>query len=73
MPGPRRPCGDAASTLAPNVGRAIDTGNENGLVSWYYDPTRTPSWREAPGGHFFRHDLFVQNLDGMLGRLRRAG
>ncbi|MFI6239522.1 alpha/beta hydrolase [Micromonospora sp. NPDC050795] len=30
-------------------------------------------WREVPGGHFFRHDLFVQDLDGMLGRLRRAG
>ncbi|RAO50354.1 S-formylglutathione hydrolase [Micromonospora saelicesensis] len=30
-------------------------------------------WREVPGGHFFRHDLFVQDLNGMLGRLRRAG
>ncbi|MGC4759080.1 alpha/beta hydrolase [Micromonospora trifolii] len=30
-------------------------------------------WHEVPGGHFFRHDLFVRDLDGMLGRLRRAG
>ncbi|RAO46029.1 alpha/beta hydrolase [Micromonospora saelicesensis] len=30
-------------------------------------------WREVPGGHFFRQDLFVQDLNGMLGRLRRAG
>lgn len=30
-------------------------------------------WREVPGGHVFRHDLFVQDLNGMLGRLRRAG
>ncbi|MCG5446497.1 esterase family protein [Micromonospora sp. NIE79] len=30
-------------------------------------------WHEVPGGHVFRHDLFVRDLDGMLGRLRRAG
>ncbi|MEU4792617.1 esterase family protein [Micromonospora tulbaghiae] len=30
-------------------------------------------WREVPGGHYFRHELFVQDLAGMLGRLRRAG
>lgn len=30
-------------------------------------------WREVPGGHVFRPDLFVQDLNGMLGRLRRAG
>ncbi|NBE85096.1 alpha/beta hydrolase [Micromonospora rubida] len=30
-------------------------------------------WREVPGGHYFRHELFVQDLNGMLGRLRRAG
>jgi len=30
-------------------------------------------WHEVPGGHFFRHDLFVQDLNGMLARLRRAG
>ncbi|HIW63746.1 MAG TPA: esterase family protein [Candidatus Stackebrandtia excrementipullorum] len=28
---------------------------------------------EVPGTHFFRRDLFVQDLNGMLGRLRRAG
>ncbi|MFC8300735.1 alpha/beta hydrolase [Micromonospora orduensis] len=30
-------------------------------------------WREVPGGHYFRRELFVQDLTGMLGRLRRAG
>ncbi|GIJ20507.1 alpha/beta hydrolase [Micromonospora lutea] len=30
-------------------------------------------WREVPGGHFFRHDLFAQDLTGMLARLRPAG
>ncbi|MEU9511025.1 alpha/beta hydrolase-fold protein [Micromonospora sp. NPDC048170] len=30
-------------------------------------------WREPSGGHVFRHDLFIQDLNGMLGRLRRAG
>ncbi|WP_229402336.1 alpha/beta hydrolase [Micromonospora okii] len=30
-------------------------------------------WHEAPGGHKFRHDMFVRDLDGMLARLRRAG
>ncbi|NUT36013.1 MAG: esterase family protein [Hamadaea sp.] len=30
-------------------------------------------WHEAPGGHYFRHELFLRDLDGMLARLRRAG
>jgi S-formylglutathione hydrolase FrmB len=30
-------------------------------------------WHEVPGGHYFRHELFVQDLNGMLARLRRAG
>lgn len=30
-------------------------------------------WHEVPGGHYFRHELFVHDLNGMLGRLRRAG
>ncbi|MEV0457734.1 alpha/beta hydrolase [Catellatospora methionotrophica] len=30
-------------------------------------------WHERPGGHVFRHDMFVRDLDGMLARLRRAG
>lgn len=30
-------------------------------------------WHERPGGHFFRHDMFLRDLDGMLARLRRAG
>ncbi|MFP2927788.1 alpha/beta hydrolase [Pyxidicoccus sp. 3LG] len=29
-------------------------------------------WHEVPGGHYFRHELFVRDLNGMLGRLRRA-
>jgi S-formylglutathione hydrolase FrmB len=29
--------------------------------------------RELPGGHYFRHEVFVDDLAGMLGRLRRAG
>jgi S-formylglutathione hydrolase FrmB len=29
-------------------------------------------WHEVPGGHYFRHELFIQDLNGMLGRLRRA-
>lgn len=28
---------------------------------------------EVPGGHYFRHELFIRDLDGMLARLRRAG
>src|SRR5690625_2345658 len=28
---------------------------------------------EAPGGHFLRHHLFVQDVDGMIGRMRTAG
>lgn len=28
---------------------------------------------ERPGGHTFRHDMFIQDLDGMMGRLLRAG
>ncbi|TWJ06427.1 S-formylglutathione hydrolase FrmB [Stackebrandtia albiflava] len=28
---------------------------------------------EMPGGHVFRHDMFVHDLNGMLARLRRAG
>ncbi|WP_375546844.1 alpha/beta hydrolase [Streptomyces gossypii] len=27
---------------------------------------------EAPGGHVFRHDMFQRDLDGMIGRLRKA-
>ncbi|WP_418155164.1 alpha/beta hydrolase [Actinoalloteichus caeruleus] len=27
---------------------------------------------EAPGGHFFRHDMFTRDLEGILARLRRA-
>lgn len=30
-------------------------------------------WHERPGGHYFRHDMFLRDLDGMLARLRRAG
>ncbi|MGI5183556.1 alpha/beta hydrolase [Dactylosporangium sp. CA-152071] len=30
-------------------------------------------WHEVPGGHYFRHELFTQDLNGMLARLRRAG
>ena len=30
-------------------------------------------WHEVPGGHYFRHELFIRDLNGMLGRLRRAG
>jgi S-formylglutathione hydrolase FrmB len=30
-------------------------------------------WYEVPGGHYFRHEMFVRDLDGMLARLRRAG
>ena len=29
-------------------------------------------WHEVPGGHFFRPDMFIRDLDGMLARLRRA-
>ncbi|WP_238010589.1 alpha/beta hydrolase-fold protein [Dactylosporangium sp. AC04546] len=29
-------------------------------------------WHEVPGGHYFRHELFLQDLDGMLARLRPA-
>ncbi len=29
-------------------------------------------WHEVPGGHYFRHELFLRDLDGMLARLRRA-
>ncbi|WP_433393702.1 alpha/beta hydrolase [Micromonospora sp. KLBMP9576] len=29
--------------------------------------------REAPGGHEFRADHFIDDLDGMMARLRRAG
>ncbi|WP_369916103.1 alpha/beta hydrolase [Plantactinospora sp. KBS50] len=29
-------------------------------------------WHERPGGHVFRHDMFTLDLNGMLGRLRRA-
>lgn len=29
-------------------------------------------WYEVPGGHVFRHDMFVRDLDGMLARLRPA-
>lgn len=28
---------------------------------------------ERPGGHFFRHDMFIEDLNGMLAHLRRAG
>lgn len=28
---------------------------------------------EEPGGHVFRREIFARDLDGMLGRLRRAG
>ncbi|APU21943.1 putative esterase [Actinoalloteichus sp. GBA129-24] len=27
---------------------------------------------EVPGGHFFRPDMFIRDLDGMIARLRRA-
>ncbi|WP_144122408.1 alpha/beta hydrolase [Catellatospora sichuanensis] len=30
-------------------------------------------WHELPGGHYFRHEMFLRDLDGMLARLRRAG
>lgn len=30
-------------------------------------------WHEVPGGHYFRHELFSQDLAGMLARLRPAG
>lgn len=30
-------------------------------------------WHELPGGHFLRHEMLTQDLNGMLGRLRRAG
>lgn len=29
-------------------------------------------WHEVPGGHFVREDLFRRDLDGMIGRLRKA-
>lgn len=29
-------------------------------------------WHEVPGGHFVRPDLFIRDLDGIIGRLRKA-
>ncbi|WP_269273445.1 alpha/beta hydrolase [Streptomyces sp. H39-S7] len=29
-------------------------------------------WYEVPGGHFIRHDLLQRDIDGIVGRLRRA-
>lgn len=29
-------------------------------------------WHELPGGHFVRHDMLARDIDGVIGRLRKA-
>ena len=69
-----------AAGTSPDPINWFDTANETQVLAGQREFRRLLAqagipheWREVPGGHFFRHDLFVQDLNGMLGRLRRAG